>query len=246
MIKSLALLFLLLPAVIFAQTEPLATAKGRSFTADDLSPDGKTLLIDQKKTLENTRTQLLGQMIAEGLLELEAKAAGSNSEKLVADRRAKAVEPTAAQIQAVYDANRSALGNRSLHDARADIVAYLRQDTEQKALGEYIASLQTKYKYAVGKNINAPDLKPLDVVATLGGKQISAQEFESKNRLALNEFHYHNYEHLRSDLEVAILNALIAEEAKAKNVEASAIIASEITDKLRDFTDEEREKLESG
>ena len=62
---------------------------------------------------------------------------------------------------------------------------------------------------------------------------------------ALNEFEHHFYESIRADLEISILNALIGEEAKAKNVETREIIASEVTDKLRDFSDEEREKLES-
>jgi len=246
MLKPLAIIVLLAASIAAQSAEPvLATAKGRSFTSADLSPEAKAVIDNQKKSLEETRTHLLGQMIAESLLELEAKAAGSTAEKLIADQRAKAVAPTAAQIQAVYDANRQTLGNRTLADVRGDIVAYLRRDTEQKALGDYIASLQTKYKYAVGKSINAPDLKPLEVVATYGGKQISAQEFESKNRLALNEFHHHNYEHVRADLEIAVLNVLIGEEAKAKNIEPNAVIATEITDKLREFTDEEREGLES-
>jgi protein-disulfide isomerase len=246
MFKSLALILFI--AVAVAGQAPdgiLAAAKGRSFTAADLSPEGQSHVANLKRTLEQNRTQLLGQMIAEALLELEAKAVGTTPNKLVENQRATAANPTAAQIQAVYDSNRQTLGNRTLTEVREDIVSYLRQEAEQKMLGDYIASLQTKYKYAVGKNINAPDLKPLDVVATYGGRQISAQEFETANRFALNEFHHHNYEHLRSDLEIAILNALIAEEAKARNVEANVIIATEITDKLRDFTDDEREKLET-
>lgn len=244
---KLLIVIALLAASVAAQSANavIATAKGRSFTSADLSPETKAVLDNQKKALEETRSQLLGQMIAEALLEIEAKAASSTPEKLITDQRAKATEPTAAQVQAVYDANRQTLGNRTLVEVRADIVAYLRQDSEQKVLGDYIAALQTKYKYTVGKNINAADLKPLDVVATFAGKQISAQEFESANRLALNEFQHHNYEHVRSDLEIAVLNALIGEEAKAKNIEPNALIASEITDKLREFTDEERERIES-
>lgn len=243
MFKSLAFTLLLLPAVLLGQSTDgsLATSKIRPFTAEDLSAEARSVYTSQTKALEEKRTQLLGQMIAEALLALEAKAAGSTTEKLLAGERAKAPEPTATQIQAVYDANQSTLGGRSL----AEVRGHLKQESEQKALGDYIASLQTKYKYAVGKNINAPDLKPLDVVATFAARQITAQEFETTNRLAFNDFHHHNYEHIRSDLEVSILNTLIAEEAKERKVEPSSIIATEITDKLRDFTDYEREKLET-
>ena len=246
MFRSLAIVFFLLAAYAAGQTvETIATAEGLTFSAADLSPEVRNELANQKKARENTRTQLLGQMIAEELLDTEAKAAGSTREKLLAAQRAKVAEPTASQIQAVYDQNQSALGGRPLADVRNDIVSFLRRDPEQKAIGVYIASLQSKYKYAVGKSINAPDLKPLDIVATLNGKQISAQDFETRNRLALNEFEHHSYEHIRGDLEISILNALIAREAKAKGVEPREIIAAEVTDKLRDFSDDEREKLES-
>jgi protein-disulfide isomerase len=246
MFRSLAIIVLLLSTYAAGQSpEPIATAKGRTFTSADLSPDVRAQFDDQNKALADTRTQLLGQMIAEELLDIEAKTVGSTREKLLAAQRSKAPEPTAAQIQAVYNANQSALGNRSLADVRNEIVAFLRRETEQKAVGDFVASLQTKYKYAIGKNINAVDLKPVDAIATLNGKPITAQEFETKNRLALNEYLHHTYEQIRGDLEIAILNALIAEEAKAKNVEPGAIIAAEVTDKLREFSDEERERLES-
>jgi len=248
MFRSLATIVFLLSSLAASQSGDavLATATGKTFKAADLSPEAQAQFANQKKALEETRTHLLGQMIAHELLAAEAKAAVSTPEKLLKAQRAKAPDPTAAQIQTVYDANQAALGNRPLAEVRNEIVSFLRRDPEQKAVGDYIASLQAKYKYAVGKNINAPDLKPVDVVATLNGKQISAQDFETRNRLALNEFEHHRYEHIRGDLEIVVLNALIVEEAKAKNVESSAIIAAEITDKLREFSDEERERLETG
>ncbi|MDI1242421.1 MAG: thioredoxin domain-containing protein [bacterium] len=246
MVRSLAIILFLLSSSAIGQTAAtIATATGRTFTSADLSPEARSEFTEQKKALENTRTQLLGQMIAEELLDREAKAAGSTREKLLAAQRARVTGPTAAQIQAVYDQNQSALGGRPLSDVRNEIVSFLRRDPEQKAIEDYIAALQAKYKYAVGKSINSPDLKPLDIVAALNGKQISAQDFETRNRLALNEYEHHSYEQIRADLEISILNALIAEEAKAKNVEPREIIAAEVTDKLRDFSDEEREKLES-
>ncbi|MEO5857509.1 MAG: thioredoxin domain-containing protein [Pyrinomonadaceae bacterium] len=246
MFRSLAIALLVLSTYAAGQSaDTLATATGRTFTSADLSPEVQGQFLNQKKALEDARTQFLGQMIAEELLDTEAKSVGSTRQKLIAAQRAKISEPTAAQIKAIYDANQGALGTRTLADVRNDIVSFLQRESEQKAIGDYIASLQTKYKFAAGKSVNAPDLKPPDVVATLNGKQISAQQFEEKNRLSLNEFLHLTYESVRSDLEIAILNALIAEEGKAKNVEPGAIIAAEVTDKLREFSEEERERLES-
>lgn len=239
------LFWLLFPAEAQNAEAPLASVKGKLYTSAALSPEGQKALAGQKAEIEATRTQLLSQMIAEELLQLEAKAANSTPEKLIAAQRAKAAEPTAVQIQAVYDANRAALGNKTVAEVRKDIVAFLRRDPEQKAVDAYVGSLQTKYKYVAGKNVNAPNLGPLDVLATIGTRRIAVQEFDAQNKIALNEVMHNQYEHLRSDLEISILNGLIEEEAKAKNTDASSIIAIEITDKMREFAEGEREGLET-
>src|SRR5688500_2254256 len=111
---------LLIPALMSAQSPDsvLATAKGKNFTKTVLSPDGQKSFADQKVEIESTRNNLLAQMIAEALLDLEAKATASAPKRLIDAARAKVPEPPATQIQAVYDANRSALGNRSLDEVR--------------------------------------------------------------------------------------------------------------------------------
>ena len=243
------LLFLLLTLAVASNAQSpdvtLANAKGVNFTAANLSPEGQALFANQKKAIEAERAKLFSQMVAETLLELEGKASASTPEKLLEAERAKVAEPGAAQIQAVYDANRSSLGNKSLPEVRGEIVAFLRREPEQKALQGYFDVLKAKHKFTAGKNVNADDLKPLDPVASFGGRQITAQEFESRNRRALNEIQHHIYENLRTDLEIAVLNALIESEAKAKNTQPNSIIAAEVTDKMSEFTDAEREKLES-
>ena len=243
------LLFTLLSfaTVASAQTgaSPLATAKGRTFTAADLSPEGQAVFKNQKKTIESGRAALFGQMIAETLLELEAKAVASTPDKLVAAERSKVATPAPAQIQAVYDANKSDLGNRTLSEVRDEIVAFLRREPEQKALQAYFDLLKGKHKFTTGKNVNAADLTPLDIIASFTGRQITAQQFASDNRFAINETLHHIYENLRADLETAVLNALIEEEAKAKNTQPNNIIATEVTDKMREFSEAERAGLEA-
>jgi len=223
----------------------LASAKGRSFTAVNLSPEGQKAYLGQKAAIPNTRSNLLAQMVTEMLLDLEAKPANSTPAKLIAAEKAKIADPSAVQIQALYDANQAALGGKPLTEVKKDIVAFLRHDPEQKAFDVYFKSLQTKYKYAPGKDVNAADLKPFDTLATIGAKQISAQEFETKYRVALNDVLHHQYEDISSELDIAILNALIEEEAKAKNTDSGSIIAAEITDKMRTYADGEREGLET-
>ena len=247
LLRLTVLVLLLIPTVATAQANDgiLATAKGKAFTQSILSPDGQKAFVNWKADIDSARTLLLSQMVAERLLELEAGSAGSTPDKLVDSVRQKVPDPPTAQIQAVYDANRSALGDRPLGEVRKDIVAYLRRDAEQKAVNEYIASLQVKHKYAAGKSVNAQDLKPTDVLATFGQRFIKAGEFEIVNRIKLNDDLWHRYENLRADLEIGLLNELIVEEAKARSVQPNELIAAEVTDKMRTFAPGEREELET-
>lgn len=229
-----------------AQTpDTIATVQGKPITAASLSPEAQKVLATQKAEIEAMRTALYNEMAATAILELEAKAANSTADKLIAAETAKAPAPSAEEIQKVYDANRAVIGSRPLAEVRDEIVAFLRREPEEKLIAAYIESLKTKYKYVKGKGINTPLLSPTDVLGSLNGKSITVQEFNEKNKLAINDAEHHQYEHIRGDIEIALLNSVVELEAKARGTDASSIIASEVTDKMRDFSDEEREALET-
>ena len=225
-------------------TDVLATAKGRTFTAASLPAPVQEAYLAQRSNVETNRLNLFSELITNELLDLEAKANGSTPEKLIAAEKAKVPDPTATQIQTIYDANRAALGGKPINEVRKDIVAFLRREPEQKLLNAYVKSLQAKHKVVFEKGINALGLLPADVLATIGTRPFTSRDFEAKFRIALNDFVHYQYEDIRSELEIAVLNGLIEEEAKARNIDASSVIAAEITDKMRTFADGEREELE--
>lgn len=240
------LLSLLSTVSIFAQTsgEILASATNRTYSITNLAPETQKTYADLPAALAAARKALLTEMIAEATFEAEAKAKNQTIEKLVGDIKAKVSVPTDAQIQAVYDANRAALGEKTLAEARPQIVAFLRREPEQKALQTFLAALQTKYRAAPGKDVNAADVKPTDVLATVGARKITAREYEEKNRLALYEFQADVFDRVRADLEDAVFSDLIETEAKTLDLAGSDLLAREVTDKLREFTDEERYALQ--
>lgn len=245
--RSICLLILL----FFVQSLPaqklsdvLASAKGKIFTAADLSSDGQTAYLGQRAEVAAARERYLSELVTDELLDLEAKATNTSVEKLIAAERSKVQDPTAAQIQAVYDANQASLNGKPLQEVRNEIVAFMRREPEQKALDSYIKVLQAKHKVTLGKNVNAGDLKPTDVLVNFGTLAFTSRDFEAKFRIPLNDVLHSQYEDFRGDLEISILDALIEEEARSKNIDASSFIAAEITDKMRTFADGEREGLE--
>lgn len=243
----LLIAFPFLVSGVFAQApaDVLATSKVRTFTANDLTPEARTAYLSKDQAIAAVRKQLLSEMAAKLLVETEAKALGSTPEKLIAAQHAKLPDPEPSQIEAVYNANRQALDNKPLAEVRNEIVAYLRREPEQKAVNAYIDGLRQKYRFAVVKDINAPNLSASDVLFTFSGGQIRALEFETAYKRDLNDELHDQYEYIRSDLEINVLNALVEEEARSKGTDAGSIIASEVTDRMREFSEGEREGLET-
>lgn len=242
-----AVFIFLLTVSFFAQKadEILATATGLNFTSAALSAEARKLSEDQKRVVADARTNILSRMLTDILLETEAKAKNLSVDALVEAQTKKIPNPTEAEIKTVFEANAAALTDKSPAEARSEIIRFLRRQPEQKATQDFIEGLKIKYKFTVGKDVNAPDLKPFESLFTITGKSVSAQEFEAKSKSALYDVRAEIADEIRFDLENSIFSALVNEEAKARNTDASSVIAAEITDKMREFSDAERAELES-
>jgi protein-disulfide isomerase len=242
------LFILVFSFVSFAQTnnEILATANSRNFTAQDLpSPVGENY---QKlpAIISGLRTELLSEQIAEILLKDEATARKVTVEKMIeAEMQKRVTAPTEAQIQAVFEANRQAIGNRTLAEVRPQIVSFLRREPEQKAMEEFVGSLKTKHKVVIGKDVNAQNLTDADVLATINGKSITVQSFNEKAKRELYEAQMDVYEQVEDALEQVVYSSLISAEAKSLGIQPEDLIAREISDKMRSFTNDERAQLET-
>ena len=233
---------------IAAQTKPqiLATANGQNFTVADLPPEVREAFLNLSKNSLEARKILFNQQLAETLLEIEAKVRKISVDKLIETQvNTKVANPSEKQIQAVYDANRAALGTQTLEQVRPQIVAFLRREPEQKALGNFVTALAKKYKVVVFKDANARNLKAADVLANVNGKAITVSNFETKNRIALYEQKANVFDQVKFSLSEKMYLALVLAEAKTQNLQANDLIAREISDKMREFSDEERETLES-
>jgi protein-disulfide isomerase len=246
--KILLLLLTLLCSVpVWAQkaTDVLATAAGRNFTVSDLSPAAQDAVEKFPERLKQMRNEALAQKIGETLLEIEAKARNTTVAALLDAERTKVKDPTPAEIQAVYDANRDRIGDKALSDVRKQIVSLLRRDAEAKAVGSYVESLVAKHKLGRGKDVNAADLKPTDVLFIVGSRTYTAGEFESDIKLSMYAARADLYEELRDEVETAVYMALVNEEAKAQKMDSSDLLAREITAKMKEFSNAERHRFEA-
>ena len=241
------IIFLLVSAfAVFAQKteEVLATATNKTFTVAALQPEAREAWENRRKITAEQRQELFARQVAEILFGLEAAAKKTTVERLLeTEVGAKVADPSDAQIKAVYDANRENLGDKTLADVRSQIVAFLRREPEQKATENYIAALKTKYKPVFAKDVNSPNLKPTDVLATVGSRQITVKDFEAENKIAVYELEANIFDAVENSLKNAVFSELLTVEAAGQKLEPGDFIAREVTDKMKDFTDDEREAL---
>lgn len=245
-IKFFILVFFLAYSIAAQKPDDvLAKAAGHTFRVRDLSAETQATVSSLPTRVFAIRAAVLDQIVNERLLDAEAKILGVSAGKLLASEKAKIAKPTEVEIKAVYDANRQALGDLTFEQARPQIVGYLRSGPEKKAFGALFERLKIKHKYVAGKGVNSPDLAPTDVVATINLQPITAREFEDVANIAIYELRVGVSDVILADLNETIYNTLTADEAKSLGIDASTFIAREVTNKLKDYSDEERGALES-
>ena len=225
-----------------AQTsEVLATAAdGTKFTVASLPPDAQKAYLGREAEVGQARADMLEHYVARALLAAESASRKISLDDLVAAERKKVAEPTAAEIKKIYDVNSQVFANATLEQARPQIVQFLREAAEQRALAALVETLKPRYKFTRGKDINAANIKPADVIFTVDGKPYTAGDLDRTYMAEIYDIRVRQYQAVSEELETSVLAELITREAKKRNIDPSQFIAEEITDKLKDFSAGER------
>lgn len=224
----------------------LATATGLTFRLRDLSVQTQKDAAGLPIEIPRARIALLDQLVSRRVFDAEAKARGITVGKLLAAEKAKVKNPTDAEVKAVMEANQDRLGSLTSEQAVKQVVAFLRNAPEQKALGDLFTQLKSKFKVTAGMDVNAAKLVATDVVATVNGEPVTAKEFEEFVRIPLYEARADLADVILDELDDQIYQTLVTAEARELGVNSSEVIAREITNKMKDFSDVERFTLEDG
>lgn len=233
---------------VFAQSsamKTLATASGRTFTAQDLSPQVADAWVKLPTTLANARKALLEQQIEQVLLRIEAGSQKISVNKLLEKEVSKKVpDPTVAEVKKLYDANKDQIGEIPFEKIRPQIVTFLREPKEKKAYQQYIETLKKKHKIEFVKDVNAKNLVAGDVLATIGNAKITYAQYFKENGLTLYEYEANVFDVMKNSLEQVVDSAVYTSEAQSLGIATSDYIAREITNKLKTYSDEETEQVQ--
>jgi len=169
MSRFIVLAAAMLLAPVLCAAEPVATVAGTPISREDLEKHVKPKLIEIDNQRYEALSEGLDEMISEQLMEKEAKSRNVTTEQLVATEiTAKIPDPSDAEIQKVYDANKAQLQGQTLDQVKPRIVEFLKQQGGAERQQAFIEELKKKYPTTVA-------LKPPVVnVATAGRPEMGA------------------------------------------------------------------------
>jgi len=200
---------------------------------------------DFDKNMPSLRKDALDARINTLLIESEAQKRKVTTAQLVdAEINNKVPEPTAAEVKAVYDANKQQIGDADISAVSPQIVSYLKSQTAQKLSNDLVARLRTSHSVVMGPtDVNAPSLAPSAVLATVDGKTITAGDFEERLKPFVYKLRSEIYQAEARAVGQKINQMLLEAEAKKRNQTPEALFKAEVMDKLKEPTDAEVTKF---
>lgn len=229
-----------------APTEALAAIGGRTITAQDLEPAVAEAWLALPEKLAAARRELLEQQIDRKVLEMEALKREITIEKLVdSEVAADLPAPTEDHIKRIYDESKDQIGGVPLERVRGQIIEFLNREAERKRHEEFLKALRANHKISLGKDINSNGIKASDIIATIDDRSILYLEYQRRNGLALYEMEADVVDAVIRSVTQVVDAAVYTSEAESLGITTSDLIAREITDKMKDFSDLEREGLEN-
>ncbi|HJU53148.1 MAG TPA: thioredoxin domain-containing protein, partial [Pyrinomonadaceae bacterium] len=217
---------------------------GQALTLADLDPQVRQVVENFEQNQANLRRDALDARINQLLLNAEAQKRKVTREQLMdAEVNNRVAEPTEADIKAVYDANKQQIGDADLAAVRPQIVQYLQSQARQKLVDDFVQRMRTTTTVTTGADVNAPNLAPATALATVGGRTITAGDFEERLKPFLYKMRREIFDAQARSLDMKINQLLLEAEAKKRNLTPEAVFKAEVTDKLKEPTDAEITKF---
>jgi protein-disulfide isomerase len=133
-----------------AAAPPASSQGGNAATVDGQPITLAQLDARVAKQLYDARQAALGEMVNDALLEKEAKAQGITTEALLQKEvNAKITDPTPAEVDQVWEANKARMPGKTKEQVAPDIIKWLKEQKGGQVQQAYIQSLRAKYKVQI-------------------------------------------------------------------------------------------------
>jgi protein-disulfide isomerase len=234
------------PARPPAAPAPVVVVNGQTMTTSDLEPAVRQELERLDDRIAEARRSVLDLQINTMLLQVEAKRRGIDTHRLYeleVTGRVPAITP--AQVQKFIDENRQQFEGMDSAVANRQVTAYLHDEAESKLADDLVNRLRKSNPVVIGTDINSPTLTPTTVVATIAGQPLKAESVIERLKPVIYKMRLEAYELTRQRADQLVDNTLLLAEAQRRQIGPEQIIRAEISDKVRNPTEEEIAKFYS-
>ncbi|MDQ3686016.1 MAG: thioredoxin domain-containing protein [Acidobacteriota bacterium] len=218
--------------------EVLAIVNGVKLGLRDIdTPDGE--LEDQRRRAEAeviaARQRELERQVHAKLFDAEAKKRGITTMKLLDEEvNAKVAQPTDAETQAFYDANRAQIQSE-FKEVKEEIVAHLREQRQQEGAKAFADRLRAASQVEVPAGKVTPPATTAErvrVLATVNNQQITSGNVEDNLRPVIFNARESLYRSRMQALDAKINNTLLEQEAQKRQTTTQSLFASEVQAKV--------------
>ncbi len=213
---------------------PLAMVNGQSITSADINPKVREEVEALDARIAEARRQVLELQVNTLLLEVEAANRKMSPQQLYDLEIARRItEPTATEIDKFIQDNRDQINQTDSTAMRKQVVAYLKGEREAKITDDFIKRLRIATPVVNLASINAATLPPAAVLATVGGRPITAGTLSERLKPIVYKLRLNTYQLAKQALDLTINDLLLLAEANKRNVPPEEIIRKEISEKVR-------------
>ncbi len=224
----------------------LVVVNSQTVTTAELAPDLRKELESLDENIAGARRSVLELQINTTLLELEAKQRRIDTHRLYELEVSNRVPTfTPAQIKKFIDENRTQFEGIDPKVANQQVAAYLHDEAENKLADDLVNRLRKAYPVVTAVDINSPTLNASSVVVTIAGQPVTAAPILERLKPIIYNMKSEAYEHTKQHVDRLVDDMLLLEEARRRQIGPEEIVRAEISDKVKNPTEEEVAKFYS-
>lgn len=226
------------------QPVQLAIVNGQTITTSDIDPRAAEVIESLEQRLADARRQVLAMEINTVLLDMEARKRNISSQQLYDTEVTRRIgEPSEAEITKFIADNRDELDGEDAATLRTQVIGFIKSDRQSKLSEDLVKRLRTTIPVVMGADLNTPNLAPSSVVATVGGRPITAANVSERLKPLVYGMKLDTYELAKESLDRTITDLLLIAEANRRNVAPEEIVRTEVTSKVQPPTEAEVAKF---
>ncbi|HYJ86153.1 MAG TPA: thioredoxin domain-containing protein [Pyrinomonadaceae bacterium] len=222
----------------------LAVVNGQNVTTAEIDPKVREEVESLPLKIAEARRQVLELEINTLLLESEARKRKLTSQQFYdTEVTKKLTPPTAAEIDKFIRDNREQIDQSDPARVREDVAAFLLGEKEAKISGDLVNRLRSSNPVVKGADFTGDNLAPSIVLATVGGRTITAGKVNERLKSIIYRLRLNTWEIQKPALDTTINDLLLLAEADKRNVPPEEIVRKEISERIKSPTDAEVEKF---